>query len=568
MNLRAPSFEPNATRTIVSANGARVLDDAIEQSERLARRMYEVRPGVWTLVGNGLSNQSFVEGPDGVIAIDSGESIQEMNAALDELAAVCDRPVVAVLCTHFHYVSGTQAVIDRFGEVPIYGHARIDTNWQRVGGEIAPTYSRGIVEQFAIVLPDSGPDAVEHVGLGLRYHNATHAPFTRGFVSPSHTFDAATTLHVAGLSVEVTPAPSDADDSVTFWFPELGVAVHNLVWPLLFNIFAIRGEEYRDPRVLLRGIDHLIALGADHLIGTHGPPLSGAHDVERRATLYRDSIAFMWDQTVRLTNRGATGNDLAHQIRLPEQYNDDYLTRESYGVVEHHVRQIRSGLFGFFDGDESALFPVPAHERSARLIAGFGGRDNVRSHVREALAADELRWATELATWLVHSDECEAPDRELLATALREIAARTPAANIRNWCLTRARDLDGTFDMSGFRAHRLRFNEILATPLCDSVSVLRVLVEPREIDGLDVRIGWHCDDEWAALHVRNGVAVPMTAPKVDATLHCTKSVWAALASGRTTWDDAVADGSMAVSGNAAGAHQFLRALDVASLRPA
>ena len=34
---------------------------------------------------------------------------------------------------------------------------------------------------------------------------------------------------------------------------------------------------------------------------------------------------------------------------LPETFDSDYLTSELYGVVEHHVRQIRTGLFGFFD---------------------------------------------------------------------------------------------------------------------------------------------------------------------------------------------------------------------------
>jgi hypothetical protein len=31
------------------------------------------------------------------------------------------------------------------------------------------------------------------------------------------------------------------------------VAINNLAWPALFNVFPIRGEEYRDPRVLLTG---------------------------------------------------------------------------------------------------------------------------------------------------------------------------------------------------------------------------------------------------------------------------------------------------------------------------
>ena len=33
-------------------------------------------------MGNGLSNQTFVEGPEGIIAIDTGESVQEMREAI------------------------------------------------------------------------------------------------------------------------------------------------------------------------------------------------------------------------------------------------------------------------------------------------------------------------------------------------------------------------------------------------------------------------------------------------------------------------------------------------------
>ena len=40
-----------------------------------------------------------------------------------------DRPIVAVLYTHFHYVSGTTAVFEERGsDVPVYGHARIAIN--------------------------------------------------------------------------------------------------------------------------------------------------------------------------------------------------------------------------------------------------------------------------------------------------------------------------------------------------------------------------------------------------------------------------------------------------------
>ena len=185
------------------------------------------------------------------------------------------------------------------------------------------------------------------------------------------------TLTVAGLEVQVTYAPSDADDSVTLWFPQLDVAVHNVIWPTLFNIFAIRGEEYRDPQTLIAAVDHLLTLSPEYLVGTHGPPLTGRADNLARMRRYRDSLAFLWDQTVRGINKGWTADEIAERVRLPELFQVDYLTSERYGVAEHHVRQIHNGLRGWFDGDESKLFPMAPDARHARLIEEQIGRAHV-----------------------------------------------------------------------------------------------------------------------------------------------------------------------------------------------
>ena len=57
--------------------GQRAHQSLINHTERLERCFYELRDRVWCYVGNGLSNQTFVEGPEGVIAIDTGECKEE-----------------------------------------------------------------------------------------------------------------------------------------------------------------------------------------------------------------------------------------------------------------------------------------------------------------------------------------------------------------------------------------------------------------------------------------------------------------------------------------------------------
>ena len=564
------SFEPNDALSVTLVSGQIAHRDHIAQSQRLERKFYTVSPGVWCLVGNGLSNQTFVDAPDGIIAIDTGESNEEMRAAIKELRTVTKRPIVAVLYTHFHYVGGTQAVFeeDPTAKIPIWGHEKIAINRLRTTSEIAPAYGRGLVEQFAVTLPLDDVDGVVNVGLGQFYRDPTHAPHTYGFIPPEHTFNSSSNIHVAGLDIQVTPAPSDADDSVTYWFESKKLCVNNLVWPVLFNIFAIRGEEYRDPQVMLRGLDHLLGLHSEHLAGAHGPPISGLEAIKDRVTKYRDAIQFLWDQTVRHTNRGMSSVDLAATIRLPEQCDDDYLTSELYGVAEHHVRQIRSGIFGFFDGHEANLFPLSTQDHADRMIKGFGGKDSVRDQAKHALTSDDLRFAIELASWLAYSSDQSDADKKLLASALRLVAQRTPAANIRNWCLTRARHLDGSFDATRFNTHRINKRQIVSGPISSAVSILRVLLEPNRAQGIDIHIAFKFSQgQKTGLHIRNSVAVPTDGSGAAHSITCDIAVWADILSGSTTLPQAIADSVVQIDGNKPQVLQALACFDVVGLQP-
>jgi len=570
------SFAPDDTAVATGPRGQRGHHSAVAHAQRLAERFYTVRPGVWTLVGNGLSNQTFVLGPEGVIAIDTGESIQEMQCALDRLRQVTDAPIVAVIYTHFHYVAGTRA-IPGAQTLPIWSHARVEANRQRTSGEIAPMYQRGLVQQFGIRMADAGEDGVVSVGLGPWFRNPAHAPFTTGFLPPTQVFDRATTATIAGLRVEFTPAPSDADDSVTLWFPELGVAVNNLVWPALFNVFAIRGEEYRDPRVLLTGLDHLHALKAEHLVGAHGPPLSGAAEIDAVVTDYRDAIQYLWDQTVRGLNKGLSADELTQFVQLPARFDRSYFTQQFYGLVEHHVRQIQTGLIGWFDGVESSLFPMPPMDKARRLIEGFGGRDAVRQQSVQALADNDVRWALELATWLVRSqhnphgrlDGGSAEDRQQLAAVLRTIAQRSTAANIRNWCLTRALELDGHLDLARQRVHGFRAAEVLAQP-ANAVHVLRVLLDPQRAQAVDTHIGFAFNTGGrAGLRLRRGVAIPTDGLNADLVLALSADTWAQVLSGKQLMADAQREGLITLQrGSWTEVLGVLACFDLASLRPA
>ncbi len=573
------SFAADDRPVIDGPAGQRAHRALVEHSDRLARKLWAPRPGVWCLVGNGLSNQTFIEGPDGLIAIDTGESTQEMDDALAELRQHTSAPIVAVIYTHFHYVSGTRAILDEAGRpdgtpFEVWGHEGIVGNRQRYGLEVSAAAGRGLVHQFGISLPPEGEDALVNVGLGRFFRDPGHAPFTDGFIAPDHTVSEPTAATIAGLAVEFTPAPSDADDNITIWFPELQVCVNNHVWPSLFNVFAIRGEEYRDPRILLSGLDHIVGLGSEHLLGAHGPPLSGAEHIATEVVDYRDAIQFLWDQTVRGINRGLTMDELTEQVQLPSRFERSYLTRQFYGLVEHHVRQIHIGLRGWFDGYEPSLFPTPQRDRHQRLIDGFGGADEVRSQARAALADGDTRWALELASWLVRSeldadtgriDGGTPEDRSLLAEVLRTIAKRTTSSNARNWCLTRARELEGSLDLARHRVHRFGRGTVLTNPLASSVGALRVVLDPERAAGLHREVRWELTDgQRAGLRIRDGVAVPTDGSTAELTIGLSAETWADVLAAKTTLSEAIDDGRITTDDPAA-VHEFFACFDSAGL---
>lgn len=535
------SFEPDGRATVVASNGARVHRDHLAQSEVVRRDFYPVRSGAWCLVGNGLSNQTFVDAPLGIIAFDTGDSVQEMAEALRELRRHTQRPIAAVVYTHFHYVDGTRAVLDESNHVvplPVYGHRRISSNKTRASGEIGPAYGRGLVEQFGMAMPLEGPDGLVNVGLGFHFRNPAHAPGTPGHLPVTDVLPDEGEVTIGGARVIVRHSPSDSDDSINFYFPDLDLCIHNTVWPVLFNVFAIRGEEYRDPRVLIPGIDQIIGWAPEFLIGTHGPPLAGRQDIRDKAERYRDSIQFLWDQTVRAVNKGWTADEIASRVVLPDLYDVDYLTSERYGVAEHHVRQILMGLRGWFDGDESKIFPAPPDERFERLIAGFGGRESVARQATDAFDNDDVRWGIELATWLARSRNASESERSLLARGLRLVAERTPAANIRNWAITRARHLDGQTSMDRYLRHTFGAKSVANVGSVELIHTLRVLLDPTRAGGVRAHVRFDIDNEVTGLLVRNCVAVPTNGEGADVGVSTSRATLLGILSGRQTWSTA------------------------------
>ena len=121
----------------------------------------EVREGVWTVVGYSIANYTFIEGKTGLIAFDTGVNIGQGQEALRLVQEKVNKPVVAIIYSHFHYTGGARAYAasNPNQELEVYGHPDVDASLAASSGLLGAMQNRRAGIQLGMYLPQEGPDA-------------------------------------------------------------------------------------------------------------------------------------------------------------------------------------------------------------------------------------------------------------------------------------------------------------------------------------------------------------------------------------------------------------------------
>jgi alkyl sulfatase BDS1-like metallo-beta-lactamase superfamily hydrolase len=486
-----------------------------EHSRRMAQRIYRVAERVYCAVGYAAANIIFVVGDEGVVVIDTTEAVSAARRIHEDFCAIDPRhvslPVVAVVYTHNHtdHTGGVRAFADEdklaSGCVEIIAHRSLMEAVINNANLIAPILAARSAYSFGTLLP-TGATGKVNAGIG-----PVLIAEAASFLAPTRVFDDTLDIVLAGLRFEFRHAPSEADDEIVIWLPDLDVLMSADViqGECLANVHTLRGTRYRDPVRWYRSIDMMRGYRAAHMVPGHGRPVSGAAAVAEVLSVYRDSIQFIHDQAIRHMNRGLTQDELADAIpALPPHLAGHPWLGEYYGTVKHAVRQVSSGQLGWFDGDPTSLDPLPRVERARRTVALMGGADAVRAAARIALGDSDWRWAAELASLLVRLDDMNADARDIKATALRELGYRTENTNWRNWYLSAANELDHHYDELPFSGGGLASTDVLrAQPLASVLQRLCVCVDPIASADVHMTLVLRLADrgEAYALELRRGV---------------------------------------------------------------
>lgn len=522
-----------------------------EHSNEFKREVIEVTDGVHVAVGFGLANSILLEGDDGVVIVDTMESVDEANAVLAEFRKITDKPVRAIIFTHNHadHILGSKAFADpedvAAGRVDVYAHDSTTHYIDRIFTVVRPIITVRSMRMFGNYLDEEGL-----VNAGIGPFLGVNDESTLGLLRPTKTFRDDLSIEVAGLRLELSHAPGETNDQLFVWLPDKKVLLPgDNLYRTFPNLYTIRGTPYRDVVSWFESLDRMRDLQPEFLVPSHTRPISGAENVEATLRDYRDAIQFVHDQTIRWMNKGLTPGEIAEKVQLPPHLTASPFLREFYGKVEWSVRSVFTGYLGWFDGDPATLHPLAPQDKAERMARLAGGYDALFKEAEEAAAADDPRWALELTSYLRRLNDTDAAVNRLRFDLLKALGEAETNPNARHYYLTTALELrDGFSILDDLPVHEEMVHEV---PLKAIFQGLAVRLDPEKSADVDQKVAFLFPDAGEAytVHVRRGVAEVRdrdTGAEMRVTVDA--NVWKEVAAGLRSPAVAFAKGEIKVDG--------------------
>ena len=402
------------------------------QSNEFRKDVIRVTDGVYVAVGYSASNVIVIQGDEGSIIVDTSTDPAAARAIRTAFGSLLRSPVRAIIYTHSHPDHTGGARVFAGNDAPeIYSHQRLLDAVPDLGRA-----GRDGGDQFGMALPDS-----LYINAGVQMEFGRVTPPTReGYLPPTRTFSGdQLVLTVAGVRLQLLYTPGETADAIAVWLPDKHVLMPGDDFLRSFpNISPIRGARLRVPEDWIASLEKMIALRPEYVVPGHTRPVVGGGAARAALTAYREGITSILDQTLQGMRLGERPDELVQHVRLPPDLAGNPYLQEFYGGVEWTVRGIYADRVGWFEGNAAALFPLPEKDRAAKLLALIGGPDQVLTRGREALAAQEWKWAAELADYVLANDAANAAAKRIKAQALIELGERQINAIARNYYLSSA----------------------------------------------------------------------------------------------------------------------------------
>ncbi|MBY9067519.1 MBL fold metallo-hydrolase [Hyphomonas sp. WL0036] len=538
--------------------------------------LFEVTPGIWQVRGFDISVMSIIEGETGYIIVDP-LTVTEASAAAMELVKqqLGDKPIHAVIYTHSHgdHFGGVKGIVDvadvEAGKVQIIapdGFMEHAVSENLIAG---PAMSRRANFQFGSRL-EPGPAGQGGAGIGTGIPRGTISliPPTRSIMQTGET------MVIDGIEFEFQLTPgTEAPAEMNFYLPQLrALCLAENANATMHNVLPPRGSLVRDAKAWADYLTEAIALYSDKtdvMFVSHGWPRWGQDEITDFMSHHRDAYKYLHDQTVRLMNKGYTASEIAEVIALPDALASKWYNRGYYGTMSHNSKAVYQRYLGWYDGNPANLNAWPPEEAGKRYVAAMGGAKKALKVAQKAYDGGDYRWAAQVASHIVFTDDTNTKARELLARAFEQMGYQAEGSLWRNMYLTGAAEAREAPNDRQITTVSPDMIGAITTP--QVFDMLAIRLDPAKAEGVSASVAFVFPErgETRRVSVRNSVLVHeegLPGP-VDATVTIPRPAFLAMLFAGQTPAALREAGIMKVEGDEAATGALMSVFDGADTGP-
>jgi len=528
-----------------------------------------VTDGIYVARGYNRDNPTLIEGSNGLIVVDPGESIPAAQAAKDafnlHLDNIFDRkPVKAIIYTHEHdcHIHGASVFAGEHTEIIAHENlmSSLFDEWY---SQIYPSRVEGGLKMAGVMFQN---DPGWYAGYVLTGKNVLGPS---GFLPPTRTVKDELKTVIAGVEFNLIAVAGETHDILLVWLPRKSVLIEiGVLYEAFPALTTMRGSGQRNPLDYLATLKLARRLNPEYLVALHGPnPVTtGAENVRQYLTNFSDAIQFMHDQTVQYLNQGLTPGEIKDLLVLPPHLASSPYLQETYGSKEWDIYHIFRYYRGYYTGEVRDLFPQSPLSEAQMSAELAGGVEALAIKAESARLAGNLEWALRLADDVLLLEPENSAAFETKKAAMLALAENTMNSQARNmllsdYLLMTGQIPQGLFPFENPKAifSRMGDNAVQLMPMDTLHRIMAVSLNASKSMTTDMVAGLRLTDirkndrkERAnyVLQVRKGILEvdPPSPAKGQFVINTDSLTWKGLVLGKIDPEVAVTDGLVVISG--------------------
>lgn len=331
---------------------------------------------------SGVANSFLIQTSEGNVLFDTGLATQAAkHKRLLQNAATGAITHIILSHSHADHIGATKFWLAEFPNAKVIAHRKFEDGQRYLTDLQDHFWNRNRLLYTFMPEEPGDPDSL----------------FAYGGIKPDVTVadDSEYQFELGGIQFRILPAPgAEGEDNLVLFLPQSKALFSGdffgPLFPMMPNLFTLRGEKFRDPVAYINSLDRLIDLAPELVLPSHFDPHAGASDNVSKMRLMRDATAFVHEQTIAGMNQGKSVWQLMDDIKLPKELD----ISQGHGKVSWNVRSIWEHYSTWFKFESTTeLYSVPHRSVYPDLHSLTGGSQNLLSAANQKLQNNQLEQA-------------------------------------------------------------------------------------------------------------------------------------------------------------------------------